>query len=245
MNNIVFWHGWGMHHSVWDALISHLKQRLHKDFQYHAKALPGYSDTAAPVPYSPEKVIDTLSASLPSSCILCAWSMGSMLALQLAYQYPEKIKKLVLIGSTPSFMQRHGWLHGIPDAVMTDFMEGVRQDAHAAIKRFIALFNQNDRQARQISRQLAHIALPPQPVLLDGLNLLKEMDLRFIIPKITLPSLLIHGEHDPLMPLHAAQWIQENMPDARLSVIPSTAHAPFLSNPGECAKLISNFIRNV
>jgi pimeloyl-[acyl-carrier protein] methyl ester esterase len=53
--------------------------------------------------------------------------------------------------------------------------------------------------------------------------------------------LLVHGEHDPLMPLAAAQWLAGHMPNARIEVFPGAAHAPFLSQPERFAELLKRF----
>ena len=54
-------------------------------------------------------------------------------------------------------------------------------------------------------------------------------------------TLLVHGEHDPLMPLAAAQWLAGHMPNARIEVFPGAAHAPFLSQPERFAELLNRF----
>lgn len=52
---------------------------------------------------------------------------------------------------------------------------------------------------------------------------------------------MIHGENDPLMPLPAAQWLAEHLPDARLEIFKSAAHALLLSAPGRFAELLIDY----
>ena len=77
--------------------------------------------------------------------------------------------------------------------------------------------------------------------LADGLRLLAETDLRSIIPTIHQPVRLLHGSEDKLMPVAAAEWLADTLPDARLTVFGQCGHAPFLSRPEECATLIEGF----
>jgi pimeloyl-[acyl-carrier protein] methyl ester esterase len=79
-------------------------------------------------------------------------------------------------------------------------------------------------------------------VLSDGLALLRDSDLRTTVADITQATLLLHGARDPLMPVAAAQWLAHSLPQAQLTILPESAHTPFMSDPGACAAAISGFI---
>jgi pimeloyl-[acyl-carrier protein] methyl ester esterase len=240
MNELVLWHGWGMHPAAWDGLTAQFK------IQTQAQALPGYAGSAVPATYTMDALVDALLADVSTPITLCGWSLGALLALHAAQRQPDKIARLILIGATPSFLQRADWAHGMTPAALTEFADAVETDAKTALKRFIALFNQNDVNARSIGRELARALataeLPPAAVLAAGLALLRDTDLRALAPRIGQPTLLLHGAHDPLMPLAAAQWLAAALPQARLAVLPDAAHAPFLSDPARCAALMADFI---
>lgn len=104
------------------------------------------------------------------------------------------------------------------------------------------LFNQHDHHAKDISRQLSTLPHPSDEVLLKGLSFLHTVDYRSLVPDIHQKVLLVHGEKDPLMPVRAAEWLADTLPEASLTVIPGTAHAPFLSEPDECAGIIGKFL---
>ncbi len=227
-----------MRSAAWHSLAHHLKHRS----ELHLPSLPGYDNTPAPHPYTAGAVVDTMLASQTTPTTLCGWSLGAMLALLAAHRHPDKVQRLILISATPSFVQREDWPHGITAKALNEFSTAVSANATVAIKRFITLFNHNDAQAHSNARELGEFDLPPQAVLDDGLALLRDMDLRSIVPAIKQPTLLIHGAHDPLMPLAAAQWLAANMPNAKLDVCPHAAHAPFISDPVHCAKLISEWL---
>lgn len=204
--------------------------------------------TPSGAPCSPSDFIQTsaaLAASLPDGCLLCGWSLGGMLALQAALLAPQRFSGLILIGSTPSFTQHADWPHAQPPALLDTFSEALGENAATTLQRFIALLNQGDAQARVHGRamlkQLQASELPATASLLDGLRWLRDVDLRAQIPSITTPTLLIHGERDPLMPLAAAQWLQDKLPQAQLETFAGAAHAPFLADPQRFATLASDF----
>ncbi len=61
------------------------------------------------------------------------------------------------------------------------------------------------------------------------------------MPAIAQPSLLIHGEHDALMPIAAARRLAQALPRARLETLAGSGHALPLTRSADCAGLIAEF----
>jgi len=196
--------------------------------------MPSFIDTAA-----------ALADTLPKGCILCGWSLGSQLAMQASVLRPGHFSRLVLVASTPRFTQDADWPHAQTPALLDAFETALGEDPGTTLKRFIALLNQGDTQARANARSLAHSLsgskLPDAATLVQGLGWLRDVDLRQQLAAIALPTLLIHGENDPLMPLPAAQWLKEQLPHAQLEIFAGAAHAPFLNDPERFARLFGDF----
>lgn len=240
MTPLLLWHGWGMHPVVWNRFVSQLA------VQPLMPPLPGYAATLAPAPYCLDAMVDILLAGQSTPVTLCGWSLGAMLALHAAQRHPDKVVRLILIGATPSFVQRADWPHGMTRQALAEFTDSVASDPATSLKRFIALFNQNDVNSRHIGRELtqalATAPLPPAATLVAGLDLLRDTDLRTQLPAIRQPMLLLHGAHDSLMPLAAAQWLAATLAQAQLAVLPDAGHAPFLSDAARCAALVTEFL---
>ncbi len=152
--------------------------------------------------------------------------------------------RLVLVGATPRFVQAPDWPSAPAPELLDGFSAAVAADPQAALRRFAALMNQGDERARDITRRLHELLrerIPDLATLATGLAELRDNDLRKSAVAVRLPTLLIHGEHDPLMPLAAGQWLAAQMPHARLEVFPGAAHAPFLSQPDRFAQLLREF----
>ncbi len=242
MTKLVFWHGWGMSPDVWTDFMKDLREVLPGDTVYEAVPLPGYAGTGLPDGDSLSSWADALMEGMPEPIVLCGWSMGAVLALSAACRYPERIERLVLFGATPCFVERHGWQAGMSQESARHFRDGVRADPVATLRRFVALFNRQDKQARAIVRRLSGLDIPPSPVLDAGLDFLDRADFRSLVPHIRQKVLLVHGENDPLMPPDAALWLAENLPDAALEILPDVAHAPFLSDSRQCARFVGAFL---
>ena len=239
--DLVLIHGWGLHREVWSPCLDALREVA----DVRLADLPGYGETPD-AGRSFAEAARALADSLPAQATLCGWSLGALLAMQAARLAPERIGKLILVGATPRFTQDADWPAAQPASLLDDFAAAVANDGRTTLQRFVALFNQGDSKARPIGREIArHVLSSPLPAtatLLAGLGWLRDTDLRVQAPEIACPLLLIHGAHDPLMPLAAAQWLADRLPHARLEVFADAAHAPFLNDPGRFARLVGDFL---
>lgn len=191
--------------------------------------LPGYNGT--PCVETFDEAVDLLAAELPSATPLCGWSLGAMLALAIAARHPQKVSRVALLAGTASFVQREGWPHAMPPAMLAEFAAAIAQDASAMLPRFVGGFNRGDAHAKTVTARLLKLAdpLPAAGILGIGLNWLRDTDLRAEAPQVRAPVLLLHGENDPLMPAAAARALAAMLPNARLQQFADCAHAGFLS----------------
>lgn len=245
-------HGWGLGSAAWASVVDTLAQRCRVHLVdlagYESDVRQGFDAAGNNAPSIQERFAGNaqrLIESLPAGVTLCGWSMGGALALQAALQAPAHIARLILVGATPCFAQRDDWSIGQPLALLSTFKTAVAGDTKAALQRFIALLNQGDTQARVIARTLlgglAKNRLPSGEVLGEGLDFLRDIDLRQQMPSLQTPTLLIHGALDPLVPLAAAHWLAEHLPQSRLEIFSGAAHAPFLNDPERFATLVADF----
>ncbi|MCX7946216.1 MAG: alpha/beta fold hydrolase [Hydrogenophilus sp.] len=219
-------------------------QPLARALQATILDLPGYGET--PPAASFDEAIATLLTYLPHRTNLLGWSLGAILALAIALHAPHRLNALALIAATPSFLARPGWPHGISPHMLAAFRAQLLENESTLLVRFVTHLNRGDPRPKERTAQLLALVDPPPPlsVLLTGLDWLAAVDLRPNLPHLHPPTLLLHGEKDPLIPLAAAQTILRQAPNAHLSLIPDAAHAPFLSHLPLILSAISKFSRS-
>lgn len=245
---LVLIHGWGMHGGVWQPLI----ERLSPHICLHVVDLPGMGYSHPLESASLDAMAAQLLQVLPPQADLCGWSLGGLVAMRLALLQPERVRRLVLVGSTPCFVNRHAqngrqpWQHGVDATVFHEFAAQVVADYHATLIKFLALQCMGAADSRNTIKQLrASFVERPAPAaktLQDALLMLLENDLREEIAALQQPALLIHGDRDNLAPVAAAYWMAQQLPQAGLRVIAGASHAPFLSHPEQFSEALLQFL---
>lgn len=246
--HLAFIHGWGMNGSVWNALI----KPLSKHFTVHVLDLPGMGHSPTITPYHLTAVADRVSEMLPDQTNIVGWSLGGQVAMQIALDQPDVVKRLVLVSTTPCFVNVTGlstrphWKVGVDVDVFEKFAINVEQDYHKTMLSFLTLQCLGSRSAgttlRTLRKQFIARPQPNMHTLKGALDILLETDLRNSLAHIQQPALIIHGDKDTLAPLPGANWMSQYLPESYMRVITGASHAPFLSHQAEFMDALMQFL---
>lgn len=239
---ILLIHGWGMHSGVWEEVA----QRLAADFRVHSADLPGYGYSKAEKITTLDAIIDELSAGFDEPLAVCGWSLGGQIALRWAAREPGKVRRLILVASTPCFAQRADWACAMASDVLRQFAGDLVQDHAATLRRFIALQLRGSENERallaRLRERLFNRGEPDMAALRAGLDILRDADLRAELPHIRQPAMIVSGERDKLTPPEASRHMARTMPLARLVEVAGAAHVPFLSHPEIFIEQMKSFL---
>lgn len=239
---LVLLHGWGMHGGVWQGLAA----RLQQERQVLMPDMPGYAAQPQLDTCTLESLAEHMLADWPAQVDLCAWSLGGLVALTMARIAPQRIRRLVLVGSTPCFVDRPDWNCGMPAAVFAGFADALQQEYEPTLRRFIALQAQGDAAAREaltvLRAQLFARGRPGVATLRCGLDLLLRSDVRASVSQVMAPTLVVQGSHDRLVPPCAAHWLAARLEHGYLLEMRAAGHAPFLSHVDEFARHLQEFL---
>jgi pimeloyl-[acyl-carrier protein] methyl ester esterase len=234
---LVFLHGWGVNSGVWQPLINVLKN----EFCITTIDLPGYgcNHQQLPTPYNLQNIAQTVAEHLPANCILIGWSLGGLVAQKIAYIYPEKLKQLVLICSSPKFAKGADW-PGIDHNVLVLFSQQLTLDFTKTLQRFLAIQvigSVNAKQDAKTIKQAVRQFPPPSPIALSaGLDMLQNIDLREQFKTLLIPCHMFLGRLDTLVPNKVASIVQHLNSKVIVEVIKDASHAPLISNTESFAK---------
>ncbi len=228
---LVLLHGWGMDGGIWDNVVSRLAQQ----FRVHNVDLPGHGASGRSEEFVLDNVVEQVAAHFDEPVHVCGWSLGGQVALRWAALRPQQLRKLVLVASTPCFVQREGWIHAMADGVLQEFAAALMDNPELTLKRFLALQLRGSEHEREIladlRARLFSRGKPDIDALRGGLEVLRDTDLRTSLPGLDHEVLVIAGDRDLLTPLAASVFMVETLPGARLVRVEGASHAPFLSHP--------------
>lgn len=226
--DLVLLHGWGVNNAVFDNLIPSLS-----NYRVHNVDLPGFGESDE-ISGDIDNWCSALIAQLPNNAIWLGWSLGGLVATKLALTYPQAIRGLITLCSSPCFEaeQQQNW-PGIDPNVLAQFSQQLMADLPKTIERFLGIQAMGTESAKQDIRNLKKLLLakplPSHCVLEQGLNMLKQVDLRKDIAAITCPWLRVWGRLDALVP----HRIIPKLPQSDLYqdlLLHKASHAPFISH---------------
>lgn len=230
--SLVLLHGWGVNSGVWEPLCEQLEQ----NFRVTLIDLPGFGRNSDILPdsYQLPELAEMIAANIPQDSILLGWSLGGLVAQQVAIQSSDLLTRLVLVASSPKFTQTDTW-SGIKPLVLTQFEKQLELDFSKTLKRFLAIQALGSDSAREDIKQIQHYVqnypIPSEFALRQGLKLLSDSDLRYDLHQITVPTHRLYGRLDSLVPFKAIEQIEQVHPSSTSHIFPHASHAPFISHP--------------
>ena len=199
-----------------------------------------------------DEILDALGLERPA---LAGNSMGGTWALWYALARPERVRRLVLVGSAPLLPGTHAPppLRLMATPVVGALLARVKPNA-AMVVRMMASMGEKDTIVRHPELLATLVASGGDPdatavnraelrAVLGPLGfrrsaLVRAEELR----RVRAPTLLIWGDRDPVGTVEAARVTAELIPQAQLEVLPG-GHVPYLGNPERTAELLSSFVR--
>jgi pimeloyl-[acyl-carrier protein] methyl ester esterase len=249
--NLVLLHGWAMNGAVWQPLV----KSLAKHFTLHIVDIPGMGLSRPIEPFHLHSVAEKIAEMLPANADILGWSWGGQVAMRIALDHPDAVRRLVLVGTTPCFVNKdhsktqQEWSAGIAPEIFSQFADNVDANYHKTMTQFLTLQCMGDIRARitvrMLRKKFEERPAPTTQTLQKALNILLDTDLRAEVEFLRKPTLLIHGDRDTLAPVQAAHWMMQNLPVGFLRVMAGASHAPFLSHQEHFIDALVQFLEPV
>lgn len=234
-------HGWGMHSGVWREFSTDLAGR---GFRVTLADLPGHGRSGMVARYDLEGLASALAELAPSGCHLVGWSLGGMIALNMAVQCPARFRTLTTVASNPRFCGDVDW-PGVDPQVLLKFSDDVLTDHHRTLMRFFGLqtwgMQDAKEQLRLLRERLEECPEPDVAALTGGLEILRVCDLRREFQALRMPVQVLLGAKDRLVPAAVAVRLQDLAGESCVHVLSRSAHLPFVTEREECARIVTRF----
>jgi len=238
--DVVLLHGWAMHGGVFTEVVSALATR----YRVHNIDLPGHGRSAADRSITTlDQLTERVHSHIPQNASLLGWSLGGQVALQLATRM--SLRTLILVSATPKFVADDSWPKGMAPNVFAQFFAKLHENIDTTVQDFLSLQVRGDVHAMHTLKALRYSLMqyPPDAQMLEvALGMLRDMDLRPLLPRVQVPTLLIAGEHDRIAHPVATQSTHSLMRHSQYVEIKRAGHACFLSHREEFMAVLNQFL---
>ena len=234
--SLLILHGWGSNALRWQRVKKLLEE---KGIEVLILDLPGFGVTLSPQKaWSRDDYISWILQKVKEKnwekFNLLGHSFGGGLAVKIAATFPERIEKLILL--SPAIIQRK--------SIKTHLFYyisylGKRVFSLPGFKILYPL----------AEKLIYKLAGTKDYYVADGMmketmkKIGEEEPLEMILGRIKIPTLILWGKKDDVLPVKDAYYIKEKIKDSELKIIPKAKHSPHREAPEELAGIIVQFIK--
>jgi pimeloyl-ACP methyl ester carboxylesterase len=180
-----------------------------------------------------------------SGAHVAGFSMGSAVAQELALRHPELVRSLVLVSTYARpdalFRSQLNFWRWLPEAAPNEraFFEAFFTWVYTPRAHADGSVNQIIEEAMSFPHQQSVEAFQAQ------VDVCLAHDTADRLSQIAVPTLVLSGEFDTILPSRFGRFVAEQIPDARFEIMPQEAHQPFQEVPEEFNARVDAFWREV
>ena len=243
-NPVVLLHAFPLDSRMWNAQI----EALAGSNRVIAIDLPGFGRSGDAGPFTIKSMAERVHALLAKlnalPCALAGVSMGGYIALAFVVEYPTDVRGLMLIDTKAegdSAKQKEGRQQMI-DLVRKG---GAKAVAEQMLPRMLAADTPKSRPALARTLQSMMEQCPPGTIENALIAMRDRPDQSSNLRSISVPALVIVGEHDAVTPVDVAQSMQAQIPESELVVIRGAGHLSPYEQPAQVNQAMSRFLAGI
>ena len=250
--NVVFIHGWPLSGAMWEYQVTQLPQQGMRCITYDRRGF-GHSDK----PFGPYDY-DTLAADLKAvldgldlqDVTLVGFSMGGgEIAKYFSLYGGARVSKVVLISAVvPYMLNTPDNPEGVPQEMFDKMLKDMTADRPAFLEAFNKDFFGVSVMAHPASdallQQACNAAMHASPIAtIQCAKSFSSTDFRADVPKINVPTLIIHGDKDKIVPIKpTGDQTAKLLPNAIYKVYEGEPHGLWFTAKERLNKDLADFI---
>ena len=235
---VVFLHGWLGSWRYWFPTM----ERAAENFRTYSFDFWGFGESRRKSTYESiqnysDQVIRFLDELGIDRCLLVGHSMGGMVALKTAINHPKRISRVAAVGA-PIVGDSLSWLLKLTDRPLF-------ADAFArvpAFRRFMFHWFLGEADDQHVHEILDDSVKSSSTTLRNAVGSMWRTDLRPELPRLSVPSLIVHGGRDEIVHPNQADLF-DNVSSAEVVVMPESRHFPFLDEAELFNELLIRFLK--
>lgn len=173
---------------------------------------------------------------------LVGHSAGAMVAAVVAVAAPAQVRRLVMIGASPRYLNDGAYVGGFDAAAIQSMLGAMQSDYHTWATGFSKLVAANPDQP-QLADSFSNYLRSMRPDIAHAtLKTIFNSDMRGILAQILPPTLVVQANEDVAVPREVGEYLASHIPRAELCEIGFTGHLPHMLDPEAIGNLIEDFL---
>ena len=166
------------------------------------------------------------------SCVFVGHSVSGMIGLSASTKRPDLFKKVIMLASSPRYINDSSthYTGGFEEEQVQTLLDNVEHSYEDWVSGFapLAIEEPNDDAVRQFTSGLLEVR---PDVALATCKTIFLMDLRDMLPDVTVSCVIIQSRTDIAVPLSVGAYLARTVKDSTIDVLPTAGHLPHLSSP--------------
>lgn len=249
---IILIHGWPLSREMWEYQVGDLVNAGYRVIKYDRR---GFGKSSKPwTGYDYNSLADDLQQLMEqldlNDAVLVGFSMGGGEVVRYLSRYGQKrVGAAVLISSVvPFLLKTSDNPDGVDQKVFDDMVAGVQDDRIDFLEHFGKNFFGIGFLSKPVSNALLHYYLEmgskaPAHSTLECIRSFSATDFRKDLASVTVPTLLIHGDADKIVPIDVTSRVADEMlPYSELRIYPGAPHGLFYTERKQLNEDLLHFI---
>ncbi len=243
---ILFIHGYPLNRQMWrpqmEGLSSHARI-ITPDLRGHGDSTPTEGVyTMELLAEDCAKLLDRLN--IQEKIVLCGLSMGGYISFAFARKFPDRLAGLILTATRAAPDTEEGKLNRQRSITLAK-EQGITPIIEAMLPKVLspATLAHRPDLVEFVRSIMQRTSL--QAVIGDLQGMMQRIDSRPFLQDIKVPTLILHGKDDPLIPVEEAQAMHHAIPQSQLILLDQAAHLPNLEATNRFNQAVREFIGTV
>lgn len=234
---LVFSNSLGSKMMMWDGLIPYLLPYF-RVLQYDTRGHGGSDVTSEPytIALLGNDLIELLDSLNIKEFYFCGLSMGGLIGQYLGIYHSDRLKKLIISNTGAKIGNDERWNQRI-ETINKDGMQAIVDDT---MERWFTESFRKSNPTRVVETKEMFL----RSDVLGYSNCcaaIRDADFRENLSKVSVQTLVITGDEDPVTNVEQAEFLVKNIPDATLQLLPAR-HLSATELPKQFAEILINFI---
>lgn len=230
-------HGYPLDHSIWNLIIPFLS----RDARLIMPDLRGHGRSPSPdgvysMKEMADDVLELMSELSVEKVVLVGHSMGGYVAANFVHHYPHRVSGFVMVASRAKADSEEKKLERFRAAEQV-LKSGVEVVVDPMLVKLTS--------KTSLHIQLRQIMMQTSPIGISGTlrGIAEREDATPWLLKVKVPSLVIAGDIDKIIPLEESRELAELLPNCELAIVKNCGHMPMMESPGMTAGALFKLIK--